>query len=424
MKLNANQKKRMKIRITWLATGAVLDLQESDSILGPQTTFLEIKGFIKMRYGFKPQQLLLVCDQVLCEDDETLKQYGIVSTETAEKKIIGCHVFSTEEAEKEQKELEQEKAFEEEQKKRDAKRAEEAKKKREEKQQQQREEGDGNDKKEDDEKEQEQESKQTAKKKTSSILSYNHEDYQKALKILGKEKFSVSSARMNEVSHGNAPTHRPKFLDEQKSAKQMQFLQQAAKDAENAFGAQKNNNNTFVTGGAPNYMDMVRPSPEWRGREADQIRRIFKFSEHGDRRKEADAFFKIDYPNYPDGAIELWDVREDIMASIATGADQKPLIIELFYFCEVEKGVDMNKLGELVQMKLEQRGLRVKLLGVREAGCTYPLVAVAVYGETPAELFQLGEVFFEEFGNPDAVTSEPAMQSTGDVEAREGCVVQ
>lgn len=434
----------MKIRITWLATSAVLDLQESDSILGPQTTFLEIKGFIKMRYGFKPQQLLLVCDQVLCEDDETLKQYGIVSTETAEKKVIGCHVFSMEEAEKEQKELEQERAFEQEQKKRDAKRAEKAKKKREQQQEQQQEKGSSSNEEkkgetDDDEDNQDEESKSAAKKKSSStsILSYNHEDYQKALKILGKQKFAISSARMSEVSHGNAPTHRPKFLDEQKSAKQMQMLQQAARDAENAFsnnqqqaggggaGTSSSSSASFITGGAPNYIDMVRPSAEWRGREAEKLRRIFKFAEYGDRRKEADAFFKIEYPNYPDGAIELWDVREDIMATIATGADQKPLVIELFYFCEVEKGVNLTKLGELVQMKLEQRGLRVKMLGVREAGCTYPLVAVAVTGETPAEIFQLGEVFFEEFGNPDAVSTEPGMHSSGAAPApQEGCVIQ
>ena len=46
-------------------------------------------------------------------------------------------------------------------------------------------------------------------------------------------------------------------------------------------------------------------------------------------------------------------------------------------------------------------------------------------GETPAEIFQLGEVFFEEFGNPDAVSTEQGMKADGGAPApQEGCVVQ
>lgn len=428
----------MKIRITWLATGAVLDLQESDDIIGPQTTFLEIKGFIQMRYGFRPQQLLLVCDQVLAEDEETLKQFGIVSTETADRKVIGCHVFSMEEAEKEQRELEQDKANEAEQKKRDAKKADERKKQKEEGGDTEsnnntssvagtEESGEQKSKTEGDEKPK---AKPAAATATTSLLSFNHSDYQKALKILGKEKFTVSTNRLEQVANGNAPTHRPKFLDEQKAAKQQQFLDTGAPayaTNDSVFGAATTTTTTDSSSSAsPNYLEMLRPSAEWRGREADKLRNIFKFAEYGDRRKEADAFFRVDYPGY-EGGIELWDVREDIMASISLDAQQKPLIIELFYFCDMEKGVELHKLGDMVRMKLEQRGLRVKVLGTREAGCTYPLVAVAVTGETPAEIFQLGEVFFEEFGNPNAVTSTEAHgshSSGGPPVPQEGCSIQ
>lgn len=412
----------MKIFIEWIATGATANFEEDDSIIGPQTTFLEVKGFIRMRYGFRPQQLLLVCNQTLAEDDESLKKYGIVDSATAQAMPIGCHVFSLEEAAQEEQDMQAELEAE-------GKLEEERKKK---KQQQQQQAAVAAEESSSPKKEQESQEKTDAEaavpaseeaekktagavqgadkvdaasvannnnsgKKKSTVLEFTFDDYQKALKILGRDKTTVSAARLASMQGDAVPRHRPKFLDEAKSRKE-----QEAKEALQRKVAADRAAGKLPSSGAvdSNSAAADAASADWTGREAQALRRIFKLGLYGCRRREADAAFSIDYPDYQgDGPLELWDVREDIMALISPDADRQPIVVELFYLAETDKGVNLDKLGAMVQARLEEHGLRIKVMATREAGCTYPLVACQCTGATPADLRQLGEVFFEEFGD-------------------------
>ena len=81
----------MRISIKWLMTGHVTDVQDTDAILGPQSTIWELKGLITIAYGFPAKEIILVDKHVL-ENTIRLRDIGIVDQKSADEHILTAHV--------------------------------------------------------------------------------------------------------------------------------------------------------------------------------------------------------------------------------------------------------------------------------------------------------------------------------------------
>eukprot|EP00759_Apiculatamorpha_spiralis_P037305 PhF_6_TR37199/c0_g1_i1/m.54816 len=148
----------MRVQIKWFLTGNVDVFEDRDDIIGPQTTILELKGLVQIRYGFPAKEVGFIYKHLL-DNHETLRSIGIVDQASADKITLTVHVF--------------------------------------------RDEDEGEESNVDPSKE--------------PIAEFTHDDYILAMKMLGKE-VPVDPNRLQAVKQ-NAPRARPQFLNDQQTVK-------------------------------------------------------------------------------------------------------------------------------------------------------------------------------------------------------------
>jgi hypothetical protein len=149
----------MIVILKWFLTGKTSEFEDTDDIIGPQTTILEIKGLVQMRFGFPANQIILIHKRLL-ENHETLESIGIRDARTAKDIILTVHAVRDEG-------LEAQNAVE-------------------------------------------------GEIEDDGIMEFSHDDFALAMKMLGKD-VPVSSERLKQVRE-HVPKSRPRFLDNPKPA--------------------------------------------------------------------------------------------------------------------------------------------------------------------------------------------------------------
>ncbi|KAH9597080.1 hypothetical protein LSM04_002006 [Trypanosoma melophagium] len=86
----------MKIKLKWFVTGMQSVIDETDELLNPKTTILEVKGLIQIRFGFIPSEVILIYKHLL-ENYTTLQEVGCMGRD--DDPIITAHVLRQSEEE-------------------------------------------------------------------------------------------------------------------------------------------------------------------------------------------------------------------------------------------------------------------------------------------------------------------------------------
>jgi len=155
----------MLVKIKWFMTGNFTEINEADDLLNPNTSILELKGLIQIRFGFPAKELVLIHNHLL-DNYMTLGQVGFTLGADAGI-VLTAHVVRQEAS------LEKKNAI------------------------------DGQEEEEDD-------------IDDDSLQEFSHDDFIMAMKMLGKD-VPVSNDRLQQV-RDNAPRSRPTFLNSQQSA--------------------------------------------------------------------------------------------------------------------------------------------------------------------------------------------------------------
>eukprot|EP00760_Papus_ankaliazontas_P007868 PhM_4_TR13570/c0_g1_i1/m.80297 len=85
----------MRITIKWFMSGNHDTFEDTDAIINPNTTMLEIKGFIQMRYMYPAKEIGLIYKHLL-DNPVRLRDIGIVDQATADATVITAHLFRDE----------------------------------------------------------------------------------------------------------------------------------------------------------------------------------------------------------------------------------------------------------------------------------------------------------------------------------------
>lgn len=165
----------MIVKLKWFMTGNMTEMDEADDLLNPNTTILEVKGLIQVRFGFLPKEIALIYKHLL-DNHVTLGEIGITSS--ASDIVLTAHVIRS------QAGLEKKNAL------------------------------DGEEEEVGDD----------------DLQEFTHDDFILAMKMLGKD-VPVSGDRIQQVRE-NAPRSRPAFLN----ATQQQRMQEEAAPSANPTG--------------------------------------------------------------------------------------------------------------------------------------------------------------------------------------------
>lgn len=163
---------------------------------------------------------------------------------------------------------------------------------------------------------------------------------------------------------------------------------------------------------------------------------VWKFFEkcwHGMRREGTDAKYRIDHTGItqekdhdgkPTEPFDYWDLRIAECPKLRARHDPGEIVLELFYFGFHMPGKksrsrggtaypwihDEEEFKRRIASSLKANGMVVpdmSLAPLRDAGCMYPLVAVAAR-VTEAEANELGHELFEDFGKePKKAEAQP-----------------
>ena len=362
--VTGNNNHPMKVFVKWVLTGNISEFEEKDDLLGPQTSILELKGFIQIKFGFAAKDIVLIYQHLL-ENHRTLREIGIVDQDSATRHVLTAHIIRSGAKLEKSKNLD----------------------------------GTDDDHKDDDDDD---------TTHDDDLQFFTHEDFILAMKMLGKD-VPVSSDRISQV-RAAAPRSRPAFLNTVKAPTPAQQQQQPP---------------AFTGGGLTLQQEIAIQAPSSSGPPAPEsnaaqqyhprqtrLHQIFARSEYGLRKEHAEAEFAIHYPSVAD-PYQYWDMRlpekpelQDELCSI------NEVCLELFFFGE-HKFLVSEKFLSLVRQLLETKlGLKVRTpRPAREAGCMYPLVAVAIV-VTELEGTELGHALFEDFGTaPPSQYAEQHQQS-------------
>lgn len=348
----------MKVRIKWFITGNISEFEENDGILGPQTTMMELKGLIQIRFGYPAKEILLIYGKLL-ENNVRLRDIGINSSEDSKTKLITCHVVRT-----------------------DGKL-----------------EGDNNDGVEDE--------------NDDDLQEFTHEDMALAMRMLGKT-VPVPTDRMAEVRQA-PPRSRPTFLNAEPTA--------APPRAEAAEPAKAPDGHTLTV-----PPSIARNDPNYTMK-STKIHEIFGNMMYGMRSIEAEDNYSIQFPGVTT-PYQYWDMRlpENARYQEMYCQHTYEVCFELFFFGEWQP-ISTDEGGKrflaLVRQLLETKlGIKAKTpVPPREAGCMYPLIAVAVV-VTETEGMELGEAVFEDFGLPSATAIPQVQGGKGPAAPTGGCGMQ
>lgn len=354
----------MKVRVKWFITGNITEIEEPDAILGPQSTILELKGLIQIRFGYPAKDILLIYEKLL-ENDVRLRDLGICSSEDSKTKLLTCHVVRSDGS------LE------------------------------------GANNVEDDEND-------------SDIQEFTHEDMALAMRMLGKS-VPVPTERMNEI-RGAVPRQRPTFLNAPTAAAQPRDSSSAKVSRPLTVAEEAN------VGGGPVSPSIARNDPHYTMKNT-KIHEIFGNMMYGMRSEEAEDTYSITFPNVVT-PYQYWDMRlpENETYQEKYCEHEYEVCFELFFFGDwepVSTEEGGNRFNALVRQLLETKaGIKVRTpVRPREAGCMYPLIAVAVV-MTETEGMELGEKVFEDFGKPNPAGMPPMHDGTGPAAPTGGCGVQ
>ena len=345
----------MRVNLKWFLTGNVTPLEERDELLGPQTTMLEVKGLIQLKYTYPAKNMLVIVNRALRENEDTLRSVGIVDQASADasEHFLTVHVLSGAELE-----------------------------------------GASGD---DDEEE-----------TGSSIHEFSHEDFIKASRMLGRD-LPVSKQRAAEV-RANAPRARPAFVDAKPApapAASAPSDQPPTRTTGHEFSTEP------VALGSLPPMEVAAPARAASSSSNDsQVRRILTNVWYGLRREHLEKEWALTYPGVTD-TFDFWDLRLNMERH---AVPEGHICVELFYFGDI-KAVENSKFQAIAVEAMQRRGFRVTPIGrIREAGCMYPLIAMPIV-MPEAEAMQLGDAVFERWGQKpqakdDAPTGPP--QRAGD----------
>jgi hypothetical protein len=148
----------MRIQVKWFLTGNYDAFEDDDAIIGPNTTILELKGLVQIRYGYPAKDVGFIYKGLL-ENDTRLRNIGIVDQASADAIELIVHVFRDEGME---------------------------------------------------------ESNLPEDPSKEPIYEFSHEDFITAMKMLGKD-VPVNPSRIGEMK-ANAPRSRPQFLNKKEAA--------------------------------------------------------------------------------------------------------------------------------------------------------------------------------------------------------------
>lgn len=351
----------MKVRIKWFITGNITEIEEPDGILGPQSTMLELKGLIQIRFGYPAKETLLIYERLL-ENDVRLRDIGIHTSEDSKTKVLTCHVVRSDGS------LE----------------------------------GDNNaDDAEDD----------------SDIQEFTHEDMALAMRMLGRT-VPVATDRMNEIRNA-VPRQRPTFLNTTTSSSGAKA--QPLKAPRTLTASEEAND-------GPISPSVARNDPHYTMKDS-RIHEIFGNMMYGMRSEEAEDDFGISYPNVA-APYQYWDMRlpENATYQEMYCQHKHEVCFELFFFGEwepISNQEGAKRFNALVQQLLESKlGIKARTpVQPREAGCMYPLIAVAVV-MTETEGMELGERVFEDFGKPNPAGIPTIPDGNGPAAPTGGCGMQ
>lgn len=355
----------MKIGLKWFLTGNITYFEESDALLGPQTTVLELKGLIQIRFGYPSKEIVIIYKHLL-ENDVRLKDIGIDSQQAANTIVPTVHVVrSGAKAEKKNAILEGGEVEEE--------------------------------KEEDDEDDED-------------IQFFTHEDFALAMRMIGKD-VPVNPGRLEEVRSA-PPRSRPTFLNAvpAESVSKMAALAPNAVSEDISVTTKRSARDPLYT------------------MKGTRIHQIFAEMQYGLRSVGAEDKYALVYPGAAE-PFQYWDMRlpeNSLYQEEFCDNNEQEVCFELFFFgdCkEIFSGEGANRFNAVVRQMIETKfGIKAKTpVAPREAGCMYPLVAVAVV-MTETEGMELGSALFDEFGvahedSVDAPQSErnvrPAREGAG-----------
>lgn len=351
----------MKIRVKWFLTGNISEFEEPDSILGPQTTMLEIKGLIQIRFGYLAKEVLLIYNRLL-ENHVRLRDIGINSSEDSKTKLLTCHVVRSDGS------LE----------------------------------GDNN---------------AGAEEDDDGLQEFSHEDMALALRMLGKE-VPVPTERMQEIRSA-PPRQRPAFLN---------TAQPSKLSTEANVSNQPAPVSIETVNAAPPPPAIAKNDPNYTMK-GTRIHEIFGNMMYGMRSEEAEDSFSLTMPGVT-APYQYWDMRlpENTTYQELYCQHKHEVCFELFFFGEWEPvATDAGALrfNALVCQLLETKvGIKARTpVRPREAGCMYPLIAVAVV-MTETEGMELGERVFEDFGKPNPAGMPHQPDGAGPAAPTGGCGMQ
>lgn len=333
----------MKIGLKWFLTGNTTYFEESDSLIGPQTSMLELKGLIQIRFGYPAKEVVIIYKHLL-ENDVRLKDIGIVSQEAANQIVPTVHVVrSGAKAEKKNAIVEG---------------------------------GEIEDEVEDDDEDDE------------DVQFFTHEDFALAMRMIGKD-VPVNPGRLEEV-RAAPPRSRPTFLN----AVPAESVGKLATMAPNVIsGGEDIEATTKRSARDPHYT-----------MKGSRIHQIFAEMQYGLRALGAEDTYSIVYPGASE-PFQYWDMRlpeNALYQEEFCNNNQQEVCFELFFFgdCkEIFSGEGATKFNAVITQMLETKfGIKARTpVAPREAGCMYPLVAVAIV-MTETEGMELGNAVFDEFG--------------------------
>lgn len=340
--------KPMRITLKWFATGNTTTIEERDELLSPNTTIWEVKGFVQIKFGFKAKDILILTKRLL-ENDQTLKSIGIVDQATADATPLTTHVVSG--------------GLE----------------------------GEAEDDADD-----------------GAINEFTHEDMELAMRMLGKQ-VPVSSERIAEMRE-NAPRARPRFLNSAPQGSDAPGFRPAAPPSASSDAPPSRAPASTVTTSQPAAATPPGAPPSAL---RQKIVNVFTKGWYSLRAEGADEGFQVVVPGAPE-PYQYWDLRLPEDARLKHQCAANEVAVEMYFFGEWAplKKLGPDKFGLLVAQMLQGKGFKPRLAAPpREAGCMYPLVAVAcILNET--ECWELGHALFDEFGKPVAPESAGGHQAT------------
>ena len=372
---------QMKLTIKWFLTGKTSQFEDTDDIIGPQTTSLEVKGFIQMQFGFPASRILLI-HKHLWDNDETLQQIGVTDQQSADRTVITAHVMT----DAEHHDLEKPNLL------LDGMRTHTSGK------------------------EEEQPAAEEEDEEEESC-EFTHEEFITAMKLLGRP-VPISNARMAAM-RDNAPRARPAFLNQkvpqtaaavappspaaQPARPSREAPSRPRDDSATAFSGPKLLFRPEVGSEAPTRAAtqperLLSPNRLLSPRPEKDVRNVLQNSVFGLRIAGVDKRFAVRYPGVSD-PFDFWDLRLPAGRAPLISHGRDELLVEMFFFGSMDVIIG-DRFIALVTEMLHQHGFKCHAVGSpRASGCMYPLIAVTVLVHE-VEAWELGRTLFENFGTP------------------------